>query len=389
MCIRDRYKGAISMKEKYRPYSNATLIIMGILGLGGAATILTLFIIFVSISKPSFHDLSKLDFAVLCVDFALLVVYGVVTFMTDPKISDYGVKTWLSAVLLFATVAVLNTTALYRHHDRVLPVISLCIPLAAATIIILVNSQFYFCEAVIRNPRRSFRRQPTQEEYSDFEDDSVSTGSIAVEIPAPYNSPIKEHFALDSSGNAWWRKTHFMVAIEDGARMKRRWRQIVGGVKAWLKGLAKSKDVVVSVFTFDVTGQNGKFYRKPSELVKTIEEMVPSGAARISLEGPVSSFVEVMNDDCGKSMRGAEWLHYGVLITAEGSGTPKEALSAVQKFKRRYKLNFFLNTISQTEMVGEINKLVKELEGVHYIINKGANFGKAFVEAMNKNPIGA
>eukprot|EP00826_Nyctotherus_ovalis_P026511 TRINITY_DN206_c0_g1_i3.p1 TRINITY_DN206_c0_g1~~TRINITY_DN206_c0_g1_i3.p1 ORF type:complete len:354 (+),score=95.32 TRINITY_DN206_c0_g1_i3:224-1285(+) len=333
-------------EEKYRSYSNTILTIMGGLALLGAVAILTLFIVFVCISKPSFRDLSKFDFVVLCIDFGLLIVYGLVTFMKDPRIVDYGMKTWVCAVLLFGTVAVLNTMALYKHHSRVLPVVALSVPLGVAVIVLLVNSQFYFCEAVVPDLYSYYGRPPTLEEYSDFEDSGMMQGSIATEVKAPSDSPVKDHMKMDSNGNVRWDKTHFMIAIEDGITMKRRWRQTIGGIKSWLMSLSSSRDVFVSVFTFDTIGQNGRLYRPPLELVSAVENMAPSGASKISLEGPVNTYVEIMNDNLGKSMRGADWLHYGVLVTAEGSEAPKEALKAVDKFKRRTGVNFFLNGIA-------------------------------------------
>lgn len=375
------------MKEvRYRPYSNAIVTIMGVLSLLGAVAILTIFIVFICTKKPSFGDLSKFDFVVLCIDFVLMIVYGLMAFMKDLSIVDYGKKTWLCAVLLFGTVLALNTLAIYEHHSRVLPVICLSIPLGVALIVLIVTSQFYFCEAAVPDLYAMYARPVKEEEYSDFED-SAQEGFIKTEMKAPANSPVRTHMQADSNGNVRWTKTHFMIALEDGITMKRRWRQTIGGIKAWLKTLSSSKDTLVSIFTFDVIGQNGRLYRRPNELVSAIESMVPSGASRISLEGPVNTFVEIMNDNAGKSMRVPEWLHYGILITAEGSEAPREAVNAVQKFKRRHGVNFFLNAISQTEMAGEIDKLVKELEGVHYIINPGSNFGNAFNEAMKKNPI--
>jgi len=377
------------MKEirSSRPYSNAVLAIMGALAFLGAVAILTLFIVFICISKPSFRNLSKFDFVVLCIDFVLLIVYGLMTFMKDPYIETYGVKTWLTAVLLFATVVVLNVLALYRHHTRVLPVISLSIPLGVALIVLLVNSQFYFCEAAVPDLYSVYGKAPDQEEYSDFEESGSQEGFITTEVKAPSSSPVKGHMSIDSNGNVNWTKTHFMIAIEDGVTMKRRWRQIMGGIKSWLRSLSSSRDVVVSMFTFDIIGQNGRLYRPPYELVSAIEDMKPTGATRISLEGPLNTFTEIMNDNLGKSIKAPEWIHYGILITAEGSEAPKEGLSAIQKFKGRHTVKFFLNAISQTEMTGEVDKLVKELEGVHHVINPKANFGNAFIEAMRKDPI--
>jgi hypothetical protein len=377
------------MKEvrSNRPYSNAVLAIMGALAFLGAVAILTLFIVFISISKPSFGDLSKFDFVVLCIDFVLLIVYGLMAFMKDPYIEAYGTKTWLAAVLLFGTVTVLNVLALYQRHSRVLPTISLSIPLGVALIVLIVNSQFYFCEAAVPDLYSVYGRAPQYEECSDFEDNGPQEGFITTEMNAPSSSPVRTHMSTDSNGNVKWTKTHFMIAVEDGVTLKRRWRQTMGGIKSWLKSLSSSRDVLVSIFTFDIIGQNGRLFRPPSELVSGVESMKPSGAQRISLEGPIHTFLEIMNDNLGKSMRVPEWLHYGILITAEGSEAPKEGLNAMQKFKRRYGVNFFLNAISQTEMTGEVDKLVKELEGVHYIINPKANFGNAFTEAMRKNPL--
>lgn len=375
------------MKElRYRPYSNAVVTIMGVLSLLGAVAILTLFIVFICVKKPSFGDLSKFDFVVLCIDFALMIVYGLMAFMKDPLIVDYGKKTWLCAVLLFGTVLALNTLALYEHHSRVLPIISLSIPLGVALIVLIVNSQFYFCEAAVPDLYAMYGRPVKEEEYSDFED-SAQEGFIKTEVKAPGDSPVRTHMQVDSNGNVKWTKTHFIIAVEDGITMKRRWRQTIGGIKAWLKTLSSSRDALISIFTFDIIGQNGMLYRRPNELVSAIESIVPSGATKISLEGGVGTFVEVINDDAGKSTKVPEWLHYGILITAEGSEAPREAINTVKKFKQRDDVKFFLNAISQTEMTGEINKLVKELEGVHYVINPGSNFGNAFNEAMKKNPI--
>lgn len=125
-----------------RTYSNAKIVAMSMLAFLCAITILVLFIIFISISRPSFKDFSKYAFVTLCISFGLFLIYGICGLLKDNSIHTYGLKTWAVAIILAATVITLNIIALIKAHDRVLPVITFSIAIGVAFLILLVNTEF-------------------------------------------------------------------------------------------------------------------------------------------------------------------------------------------------------------------------------------------------------
>lgn len=373
-------------KGKTSDYNNVIVMAAGALSLLCAVTILVLFIVFVSIKKPSYRDLSKYVFVTLCIDFVLTAVHGVSTFMKDPKIGDYGMKTWAISVVCFATVAILNVFAIYKHHDRVLPTISLCIPLGVATLAMLMNTVFFFFDAAV--PILDYAYEPF-EEFSDFEDNENLDGFTSKEQSAPSNIPGKTHLTVNTDGSLKWNKTHFIIAIENSITMKKRLKQVKGGLRCWLKSLDSSRNVNVSMITFSSIPHNGRCCRTPSELIHSLNDestIQLTGNTDLSLSAALDGIKEMMNDKASTDKMGKDWLHYGIVIASDGSNCSKEALDDFKKFQTTLNYKFFINAITQSEMTTEVNKLVEELGGVHYKINSGANYGNAIVASLKKDP---
>lgn len=207
------------MDVSYRPYTNTAIVAMGALSLLCSVVVVTLFFTFTALSKPSFKDLNKFDFATLALDFFLSLLYGVLTFVKDPKISKYGTKTWVLSLILFTIVVTHNVVALYMHHSYVLPTIALAVPLAVALTILLVNSHFYFNEAVQPNWLDDYATSSQIEELSDFEECDFQ-GFVKREVKAPSDSLVKDHVSVNSDGSLNWKKTHFILAIENDFTVK-------------------------------------------------------------------------------------------------------------------------------------------------------------------------
>ena len=70
------------MQEKkiQRDYPNTVIVSAGILSFLAAFVMLILFIVLIAASRPAFKEMSKYIFVTLCIDFALLIIYGVVPF---------------------------------------------------------------------------------------------------------------------------------------------------------------------------------------------------------------------------------------------------------------------------------------------------------------------
>jgi hypothetical protein len=372
------------MKIGYRPYTNTAIVAMGALSLLCSIIVLTLFIIFISLSKPSFHDLNKFDLATLGLDFFLSLLYGVLTFIKDIEISKYGTKTWLTALILFTIVITHNVVALYKHHTRVLLTIALSIPIGTSAIIILVTSHFYFNEAVVPDVLEDYMNPTNIEDFSDFEEGEVK-GLIKKVVSAPSRSIVNDHVTMNE--RIGWKKTHFIVAIENDLTIKKRWKQIVGGIKYWLNTLSSCEDVLISSFSFDILAHNPKLYKTPAEMLEEIEGMIPIENLSFSLNTAIINYEEVIKNKEGKNLKTDEWLHYGILIAAGESSYKEGELEEFMRFKKKNEVNFFFTAITQTSNMRDINKLTIALEGVHYTINRLANFGKAFTEAMQKHPL--
>ena len=123
-------------------YPTSKLVAMGLLSILAAITDLVLFLIFICISKPSFKDLSKYDFVVLCITFCLFIVYGICVMMKDKSISTYGIKCLVVAFVVAAAVLTLNIISLVKHHTRFFPSITYSINITVAIIILLVTLDY-------------------------------------------------------------------------------------------------------------------------------------------------------------------------------------------------------------------------------------------------------
>lgn len=130
-------------KKIYRDYSNSKIIPTAILSLLCAAVMLLLFIIFVSTKRPSFRELSKYVFVTMILDFVLLIAYGICTFLKDSERTAYALKILACAGVVLATIFILNTIALHRHHARPMPVFCLCFSFAVAFIDFFVCLEYF------------------------------------------------------------------------------------------------------------------------------------------------------------------------------------------------------------------------------------------------------
>lgn len=160
------------------------------------------------------------------------------------------------------------------------------------------------------------------------------------------------------------------------------------GIKYWLDSLP-SKDILVSIFSFDVIGHNVLLYRTPSEILESLEMISISTSAATLLDAAINNYEEVLKHREGKGLKADEWPHHGVLIVAGEAAHKGKALKTFTEFRRKSGVKFFLTAITQTRAVKSANELATELGGNHYTIRNRANFGKAFVEAMQKYPLGS
>jgi len=372
------------MKANFKQYTNTAVVAMGALSLLCCFTILILFIAFISLSRPSFRDLNKFDFAVLALNFFLTLIYGILTFIKDTEITKYGTKTWLSALILFTIVVTHNVVALYKHYNRILPAIAFSIPIAVSAIILLVNSHFYFNEVVAPDILDTHMTCTYIEEFIDCEEGGAKDLIKKIVNPA-FNPILNDHVSMDGKLN--WRRTHFILAIENDLTIKMRWKQIMGGIKSWLHSLSSFEDVRVSAFSFDTLGHNPKLYKTPSDMLGEIDGVMPKDNSSSSLGAAINNYEEVIKNKEGKKLKADKWLHHGILIATGESSYKETSLEEFLKFKKQNKIKFFFTAVTQVDNKANINRLTTRLGGIHYAINTHTNFVKAFTEAMQKHPL--
>lgn len=137
------------MKEPrmIRNYPNGKIVAMSCLSFLCALTMLVLLIIFLASSRPSFKELSKFVFVVLCIDFFLLIAYGVCGFLKDPHPVTYALKVLGCAGVMAVTFLILNSIGLKKADYRALPIICLALSLAVALMDFFVSLGFYLKDA--------------------------------------------------------------------------------------------------------------------------------------------------------------------------------------------------------------------------------------------------
>jgi len=208
--------------------------------------------------------------------------------------------------------------------------------------------------------------------------------SLRKELNPPINSASKSYRRVDDSGKTHWDKTHFILAIESGSSMKRKWGQIISGIQNWLRSIS-SDNVLVSLFTYDSTAKIQALYKKPRDLNSIIDKGIEAdGGSKVDLSVALKTYPEVISAEEGHSAIG--WLHYGFLFACQDSPYPHEALEQFIEVKGANSINFFLNALTQIERTFEITKIVSALEGVHYSVRKGADYGKSLMEALTRDP---
>lgn len=168
--------------------------------------------------------------------------------------------------------------------------------------------------------------------------------------------------------------------------MKQRWGQVINGIVSWLAKM-KDKEVLVSIFTYDTSVHMGPLYKTPSELTEILNKGIEaSGNENVSLGAAIEALGKVINAEEGISKGALNWLHYAILVTGEDSNYPDKQLGEFLEFKKKNGINFFFNAVSQIERTFEMTKLATTLEGVHYSVRRGSDFGKAISEALERDP---
>eukprot|EP00826_Nyctotherus_ovalis_P024125 TRINITY_DN1865_c0_g1_i5.p1 TRINITY_DN1865_c0_g1~~TRINITY_DN1865_c0_g1_i5.p1 ORF type:complete len:340 (-),score=57.92 TRINITY_DN1865_c0_g1_i5:42-1061(-) len=309
-------------EESTGSYSNTKIIVASILSFLASAAILILFIVFVLISKPSFKDLNKFLFVVLCTNFTLFTAYGICGLIKDPSIYTYASKTWSCSLVLANAVITLSVIALLKSHDRALPNAALLTSMGASGVAFIINTVYCiydlqeFKPVVKLEPEHSFREvrymriqerlksglefklgtDQTMAERSREESEVKvhSQHSLRKEINPPATSIISEYKKTDESGAIMWKNTHFILGIEGGISMKKRWPQITSEIKSWLKRLPK-EGVVVSAFTFDSTFSIGPLYNTPAEILAAVSKRFEvRGGSGVSFTPVLNTLSEIM-----------------------------------------------------------------------------------------------
>lgn len=228
------------------------------------------------------------------------------------------------------------------------------------------------------------KNERSMDESSLKNDVPLADHSLRKELNPPRNSVLKSYKQTDDSGKTTWDKTHFILGIESGFSMKRKWGQVITGIQNWLRSIS-SDNVLVSLFTYDSTAKIQALYRKPRDLNSMIDKGIEvNGGSEVDLAIALKTYPDIINADEGQSAVG--WLHYGFLFAYQDSPYPHEALDQFVKVKEANSINFFFNALTQIERTFGMTKIVNALEGVHYSVRKGADYGKSFTEALTRDP---
>lgn len=209
--------------------------------------------------------------------------------------------------------------------------------------------------------------------------------SLRRELNAPVSAPLDSHKRFLDAGKVKWSKTHFIVGIESGSSMKRKWGQTLSGIQNWLRSIS-SDNVLVSLFTYDTSARVAAVYRKPTDMNSIIDKGVEAnGGNTVDLAVALSTFPEIVNAEEGRDKISPDWLHYCVIFACQDSPYPQNAVDELVKFKETNG-NLFFSALTQVDRTFEMTKIATALEGVHHSIRKNADYGKSFVEALTRDP---
>ena len=214
----------------------------------------------------------------------------------------------------------------------------------------------------------------------------IADRCLMVKINPPKKDIINQHKQPTSPGKVTWTKTHFIIAIDSGAEMKRKWGQVTVGIKNWLQTLS-DKNAFVTIFTYDTNLHMGSICKTPSESISIIEkEIEVNGEEKVLLETAIKGFETILESPEAENVIGNDWLNYGVILTCEDSPYPQDAVSLFVEYKNSRLINFFFNGMSQIARTFEMTRLATALEGVHYSIKKTADLGRAITEGLERDP---
>eukprot|EP00826_Nyctotherus_ovalis_P030022 TRINITY_DN2382_c0_g3_i1.p1 TRINITY_DN2382_c0_g3~~TRINITY_DN2382_c0_g3_i1.p1 ORF type:complete len:426 (+),score=145.50 TRINITY_DN2382_c0_g3_i1:159-1436(+) len=419
--------------SKPQTWSNLKVLIAGCISLLGALTLLVLFIVFLSLSKPSYSDLNKFIFATLIVNFVLFAVYGVVCFMKDDSAVDYGIKTWTCCTVVCTTVATLTMISLHKSTERRLPTACLWTSVGVAGAIFLLNTLFCITDMKEEVPMTGHdpaymmtskdermeldktesdrimrdkgahedskmdsmvepRKEPTVAAKKDAKVEPKVEApppekSLRKEINPPRTSIIREYKKNAEGIKVTWERTHFILGIEAGKNMKKRWGLVISGLKSWVKNLHNG-NVLISLFTFDSTFHLGPVCKSPSEFAEILSKGIEiRGGSEVSLSPAIETFADIIKSPDVTKNNALNFLHYGAILIGEEPKYPDSAVSKFLEFKKREGINFFFDVVSQVEVGHDLTKLATALEGVHYSVRKGGDLGLAFAEALERDPL--
>jgi len=402
-------------ESKSQSWSNDKVVIAGVVSLLGAVALLVIFIVFLSLKRPSYSELNKFIFATLIVNFALFAIYGVIAFMKDDSPIDYGIKTWGFCMVVCVTVAILTMFSLEKSTERRLPTACLWTSVGVAGAIFLLNTLFCITDMLHKygatNQEPIYMMAGSKDDKADFErtepdkgrpeDSKVFDSKVEpkeVEAPlapeeslrkevGPLRSAIAKDFKKDGVGRkATWERTHFILGIEGGLSMKRRWGSVIAGLQSWTNRL-KDGNILISLFTFDSTSHIGHICKSPSEFAGLLAKGIEiRGASEVFLSTAIDTFADIINNSEVAKNSTLNYLHYGAILIGEKTKYPDDSVSKFLEFKKREAINFFFNISSQVEGSHELSRLATALEGIHYSIRKGADLGLAFAEALERDP---
>lgn len=402
-------------ESKVQTWSNIKVVLASCIALLGAVALLTIFIVFLSLKKPSYGDLNKFIFATLIVNFALFAIYGIVGFMRDDSPLAYGIKTWGCCMVVCTTVVILTMISLNKSTERRLPTACLWISIGVVAAIFLLNTLFCVTDMLevvhIVNQDPTYMsvgskderiehektevdkasRSDSRREDSKIEPKKVESiapgGSLRKEINAPRTSIVKDYKKEAPNHRATWERTHFILGIEAGANMKKRWGSIIAGLQEWVKKLQDGK-ILISLFTFDSTFHLGPICKTPSEFADLLAKGIEiRGANEISLSAALDTFADIIKSPEVAKKGALNYLHYCAMLIGENTKYPEASLTKFLEFKKRQGVNFFFDIVSQVGNGSDLNKMASILEGVHYSIRKEGDMGLAFVETLERDPL--
>ena len=185
--------------------------------------------------------------------------------------------------------------------------------------------------------------------------------SIKQIIASKQTEDVSEYRKLKANGRVSWIKTHFIFVIDCSGSMKgTRWESVKTGFSNFLQRIKKTKEVIVSAFTFDDKPNPFCREKTPTQAISLSKNLPFTGKGtnyKRALDYATSLIKKSMHQD---------YLSCIILLSDGLGGFPEDSMIELQKMKTRGKKVLLYTIACETDEEVDLMQMATMLKGDHY-----------------------